>query len=219
MKWTIENRRAPAAELHGAPIPEPADLAMWVCEPTAPALVLGSTQGRSLDANQWSGVAIDLVVRRSGGGAVLVAPGVCTWIDFIVPVGHKLWHDDVGRAAHWVGELWAAALSRLGVEAAVHTGGMVRTRWSSLVCFAGVGPGEVLDQAGAKLVGVSQRRTRLAARFQTVAYHRNPSEIADFLALDASDRHELISELESTTAVVAVDPAELVAAVQAELPS
>jgi lipoate-protein ligase A len=34
------------------------------------------------------------------------------------------------------------------------------------VCFAGVGPGEVLADDGAKLVGISQRRTRNWALFQ-----------------------------------------------------
>ena len=42
---------------------------------------------------------------------------------------------------------------------------MVETPWSELVCFAGVGPGEVLLGAG-KLVGLSQRRTRHGIRVQ-----------------------------------------------------
>lgn len=218
-EWAIEHRRASAAELHGASIPDPARPAMWVCEPTAPALVLGSTQGHNFDAGRWSEVDIELVVRRSGGGAVLVAPEVCTWVDFIVPAGHRLWHDDVGKAAHWVGELWVAALAQMGIAAVVHTGGMVRTQWSRLVCFAGVGPGEVLDPDGAKLVGVSQRRTRQAARFQTVAYHRDPKAIVEYLGLDELQQGELAAELDATTAVVDVDSAALIQALTASLPS
>jgi hypothetical protein len=38
---------------------------------------------------------------------------------------------------------------------------------ASVVCFAGLGPGEVL--CGEKAVGISQRRVRTAARFQSVA--------------------------------------------------
>jgi hypothetical protein len=49
---------------------------------------------------------------------------------------------------------------------------MVRTEWSDRVCFAGIGPGEVLDAAGRKVVGISQRRTRGSARFQCAALGR-----------------------------------------------
>lgn len=217
--WLIEHRRASAGELHAAPIPDPAHLAMWVCEPTTPALVLGSTQGRSLGDGSWPESGIELVVRRSGGGAVLVAPGRCTWVDFIIPAGHELWHDDVGRAAHWVGELWVRALRRLGVDAVVHTDGMVRTRWSPVVCFAGVGPGEVLSREGSKLVGISQRRTRAAARFQTIAYHHDPVEIVEWLGLTPNERADLMAELAATTTVVPTQPAALIAALEAELPA
>jgi hypothetical protein len=48
---------------------------------------------------------------------------------------------------------------------------MVRSALSDVVCFAGLGPGEVTI-GGRKAVGISQRRTREAARFQCVAYER-----------------------------------------------
>ena len=51
----------------------------------------------------------------------------------------------------------------------LNTGAMVRTAWSDRVCFAGIGAGEVIRD-GAKLVGISQRRTRVAARFQCALY-------------------------------------------------
>ena len=38
------------------------------------------------------------------------------------------------------------------------------------MCFAGVGPGEVLDDTGRKWVGISQRRTRSWIRLQTMAH-------------------------------------------------
>ena len=44
--------------------------------------------------------------------------------------------------------------------------------WSALVCFAGLGPGEVtLD--GQKLVGLSQRRTRDGVRIQGLLHRRS----------------------------------------------
>jgi lipoate-protein ligase A len=127
-----------------------------------PALVLGSTQAMASGA----GSSIEVVRRRSGGGAVLLAPGDL-WIDVVLTPDDPLWLDDVGRSAHWVGDVFAAAI---GGDAHVHRGPMVRTEWSSLVCFAGLGPGEVTaGEGGPKLVGISQRRTRAAARFQCVA--------------------------------------------------
>ena len=64
----------------------------------------------------------------------------------------------------------------------VHRGAMRSTTWSRLVCFDGLGPGEVTSR-GAKVVGVSQRRTRLAARFQTSLYLRyDPDRLVALLA-------------------------------------
>jgi lipoate-protein ligase A len=166
--WAVERFVEPAADFHALVVPVPATRAVWVAEPTAPVLVLGSTQPRSVVVDP----TIEVVQRRSGGGAVLVVPGDLLWIDVIVPFGDDLWDDDVGRATHWLGDAWADALHRMGVAGRVHTGPMVRTEWSHRICFAGVGPGEVLDPDGRKLVGISQRRTRGSARFQCAALLR-----------------------------------------------
>lgn len=122
---------------------------------------------------------LDVVRRRSGGGAVYVEPSGTLWVDVVLPRGDPLWADDVGLAAHWLGEVWAAAI---GDRAEVHRGPMVRSEWSDLVCFAGLGPGEVTVDAK-KVVGISQRRTRAAARFQCVAYeHWDPGPLAGLVA-------------------------------------
>ncbi len=129
--------------------------------PDAPALVVPRHRRFALTA-----VDVPVVERPSGGGAVLLRPDDL-WIDLVITPDDPLWDDDVRRAAHWVGEVWAAAI---GGDALVHRGGMARTEYADRVCFAGLGPGEVtagLD--GPKLVGVSQRRTRAAARFQCLA--------------------------------------------------
>ena len=54
-------------------------------------------------------------------------PGEVLWIDVIVPAGDALWADDVGRASHWLGDVWAAALAERGIEGEVHKGPLVRT--------------------------------------------------------------------------------------------
>ncbi len=108
--------------------------------------------------------------RRSGGGALWVAPAGCLWVDVVVPRGEALWDDDIGRSPLWLGRAWRGALGA-GTGAVVHEGAMVRTPWSAAFCFSGVAAGEVTrGPGGPKLVGISQRRTRAGARFQCVAY-------------------------------------------------
>ena len=158
MSWRIHRVTGTATELHLRELPP--ERGVWVFEVDQPALVLGSTQPLiDLDG-------IEVVRRRSGGGAVYLEPGGTLWVDVVVPRGDEVWDDDVGRATYWLGEAWAAAVDG---GAAVHRGPMVRTEWSDLVCFAGLGPGEVTVD-GRKVVGISQRRSRAAARFQCVTY-------------------------------------------------
>ena len=64
----------------------------------------------------------------------------------------------------------------------MHHGGVESRPWSALVCFAGIGPGEVLDGDGRKWVGISQRRTRDWIRLQTMAHRRwSPADAVDGL--------------------------------------
>ncbi len=164
------------------------------------------------DADVRAGIDIDVVRRRSGGGAVLVVPGEVLWIDVIVPSGDPLWADDVGRAFHWLGDVWAAALAERGIEGEVHKGPLVRTPWSAAVCFAGLGPGEVTVD-GKKVVGISQRRTRAAARFQCAALGRwDPGGLAALL-VDVP-----ASELAEVAAGVGVSLDDLLAAFLRHLP-
>lgn len=123
---------------------------------------------------------------------MLVEPGRLVWADVVVPAGDRLWEPDVGRAFWWLGDAWAAALAGLGVAGAgVHRGPLVSSRWSSMVCFAGLGPGEV-TAAGGKIVGISQRRVRAGALFQcAVPLDGDPVALAGLLALDSASRAEL----------------------------
>jgi len=98
--------------------------------------VLGSAQP---DAVARPRNDVEVVRRRTGGGAVLLVPGEFTWIDVTIPRGDPLHDDDVGRAFHWLGETWAAALGALGLDPVVHTGPPVASPWSSTICFAGIG--------------------------------------------------------------------------------
>lgn len=90
------------------------------------------------------------------------------WVDIVLPHGHA--PDDVRGSMVWIGERWRRALQpETDRELAVHGGGMECSAWSDLVCFSGVGPGEVLVGSD-KLAGLSQRRTRRGIRVQGLVY-------------------------------------------------
>ena len=199
--WSVERHRGSAREFHERQVPSPAQRSVWVHEVDRPAVVLGSTQDPSVvDHTAAELTGAEVVRRRSGGGAVLLAPDDVLWVDVVVPADDVLWDTDVGRAVWWLGDAWAAAL---GAGAEVHRGPLVVTPWSRLVCFAGLGPGEV-TRGGRKLVGISQRRTRHAARFQCALYARwDVARLAGLLALHDEQRRRLVDELFDAVAVVA----------------
>lgn len=219
-RWIVEEQRASAAALHARAMPDPdaAVPSLWWCEVDRAAVVLGSTQPDAVvDPVACERGGFEVVHRRSGGGAVLLVPGEVVWIDVIVPASDPRWCDDVGRATWWLGEAWAAALAAVGCPGAgVHLGGMVTTAWSRLVCFAGMGPGEV-SIAGRKAVGISQRRTRGVARFQCALHRRwDPETLLGLLSADAWPSADP-AELADAVAVVDVAPDVVVAALLAAL--
>ena len=171
--WAFEHHIGSAAESHGRTVAEPVRRSVWWLEVAAPAIVLGSTQADDVvDAAAGARHGVEVARRRSGGGAVWLAPGEVTWIDVVVPATDDLWVSDIGRSTDWLGSVWVDVLAGLGVDgAAAHPGPLVRTPWSPLICFAGLGPGEIVVD-GRKVIGISQRRSRHAARFQCAVLHR-----------------------------------------------
>jgi hypothetical protein len=139
------------------------------------ALVLGSTQNRTVvDEERAAAAGVDVLRRPTGGGAVMVDRDAQVWLDFWVPRAHHLWDEDIIGAALWLGHAWAEALGGLGAgPLRVHRGPATRGVWSERVCFAGLGPGEVFvvsaEGTRRKVTGLAQRRTRAGARFHTTA--------------------------------------------------
>lgn len=217
--WLVTWSSGTAADFHARSVPAQPMRAVEVLQVASPALVLGSTQPEShVDRRALDEADVRLVRRRSGGGAVLLEPEGSTWLDVVVPRDDPLWSDDVGVAFHWLGRAWAGALHDLGVPAQVHEGALCTTRWSRLVCFGGLGPGEVTTD-GAKVVGIAQRRTRAGARFQCAVLHRwQPEDLAALLALDPVQRAAAATELRGAATGIDRPAEDVVAALVAQLP-
>ena len=185
--WPVERSTAEASALLDPwpPVDGQGHPVVRISRVRGRALVLGSTQDASLvDERRAASAGVDIVRRSTGGGAVLVGPDAQVWFDVWLPRRHA----PVGRRHHrrlgLAGETWVRALEGLGAGPLnVHRGPLVRTLWSDLVCFAGLGPGEVTvppasgavtaattgPGGGPKVVGLAQRRTRAGARFHTTA--------------------------------------------------
>ena len=219
--WAVERFVGPASGFHARAMPGVVDRRVWVHEVDRPALVLGSSQFDAVvDRSRVDAAGVEVVRRRSGGGAVLLTPGEVLWLDVLVPAGDPLWDADVGRSTWWLGDAWVRALAAGAPgEIHVHRGPMIRTPWSALACFAGVGPGEVVVAAAAtggssaKLVGISQRRTRAGARFQCAIYRRHdPAALPALLALDDVERATLTDVLAVAVASTTITETDLIAA-------
>lgn len=179
------------------------------------ALVLGSSQNEDVvDLVACAQAKVDVVHRRTGGGAVYLATGEHLWVDVVVPRGDDLWSDDVVVSSQWLGDAWSRVLTSLGLsDLSVHRRGMEPATWSRLVCFAGVGPGEVLCKKR-KVVGISQRRTQDAARFQCFIHRRwRPQEFVPLLAPPRPS----VAEMHDLVAVVDLEPEQLFMAFVEEL--
>lgn len=200
--WKLYTEHVSAGEQHGRDLV--AERAVWDVRITQKAMVLGSRQDESLlNSELCSRDEIEVVRRRSGGGIVFLAPGEHLWLDVVVPRGDVLWSDDVAQASWWLGDVWVKTLNALDENnVSVHHESLSSDAWGDLLCFAGVGPGEVVrleDESPSKLVGISQRRTRDYARFQCTIYTKwNPHDVEMYVVNTPGN----LSEIAHRVAVV-----------------
>lgn len=147
------------------------------------SLVLGSSQNPAhFHQSSVSRTGIEIAVRRSGGGAVFLEPSRQLWVDISIPKDDPLYRDDVQKSFFPIGSIFLEVLSRISRnEFEMHTGNLIGGLIGKEICFAGVGPGEITFE-GAKVVGISQRRTANGSVFQCTVYSRYPFvEITDIM--------------------------------------
>jgi lipoate-protein ligase A len=182
-RWDVVRAKGDARGFHSHGIPDGAQRSVRLLDVSGSALALGSTQSiDDVDLDVAKRLDVDVFNRQSGGGAVLLDPGAQLWVDVVIGRSDSLWSDDVSLASQWLGDVWVTALHSVGIEGVVHRGAMVTNALSPVVCFAGLAAGEVTVD-GAKVVGISQRRTRAGARFQcSVPLRWDASRHAELLA-------------------------------------
>ena len=216
--WKLHTEHVSAGEQHGRDLVS--ERGVWDVRVTQTALVLGSRQDASLlNVDQCGRNNVEVVRRRSGGGIVFLAPGEHVWLDVVVPRGDVLWSDDVAQASWWLGDVWVQTLHSLGMsDVAVHRESLSSDAWGDLLCFAGVGPGEVVQQGNEtpnKVVGMSQRRTREYARFQCTIYTKwNPHDVETYVMNTPGN----LSEIAHRVATVQADQQAIVDTFVSHLP-
>lgn len=211
--WQLRNVKYSASEMHAKDLQ--AERGIWNVSIPGNALALGSSQNDDvLDLEACAHANVDVVHRRTGGGAVYLAVAEHLWVDVVIPRGDFLWSDDVVVSPQWLGDAWSRVLESLGMSGlSVHRRASEPATWSKLVCFAGVGPGEVLIN-DRKVVGISQRRTRHAARLQCFVHRKWTPE--KFVPLLAKPRPS-VEEMRDLVSVVDYEPTHLLPAFVAEL--
>ena len=183
--------------------------------PAERALVLGNGQSiEAADRVALAEQAAALYKRPSGGTAVLVDDTLLS-LDIALPHTHPLATTDVVHAYEWVGELWAAALLRLGAAGAraIPTTEvralppLAKDDPLRLACYGTLSPWEVVSGAAPrKLVGLCQVRRRAGTLYQIGLYLRfDAAALAGLLALPPDRRQRLTDHL--SCAAIGLDEA------------
>jgi lipoate-protein ligase A len=201
--------RAPAAEL----IPRPLEMlertiadglprGTW-SRATEPAIVLGSGQRPPEGWRPPDGVA---VVRRGTGGGAVICDADYLMLDIALPGRDARVLDDLTESYRWLASVVRRALLTLGFEGltwveppALRALDLPSREAGRTACFAGLGPYELLDRDGRKLVGLAQRRRGGAMLLQAAAYLAGArAALADMLWLDEPARDDIRARLERT---------------------
>ncbi|MBS0293204.1 MAG: ligase [Proteobacteria bacterium] len=132
----------------------------------APAVVLGCSQ-RKFETGARARLApeVDLLLRPSGGGAVLVGPWMVS-CSVVLPLSHPWVQGRLPDSYQGLGRLHVQVLAQFGVPsralppAEVDAANALTGATVPWACYGSLAPWEVVDDGGRKLVGLAQRRQR-----------------------------------------------------------
>ena len=124
-------------------------------------------------------------------------------LDIVLPAGDPRIVDDLAESYRWLADGLLTALRAAGASGLRAVSPLeLRDRDDAarlagrLACWAGLGPYELVDERGRKLVGLAQRRRRGAALFQVATYLAGTREpLADLLPADAETRADVRARL------------------------
>jgi len=140
--------------------------------PTDAAIVIGSAQRLA---------APGTALQRSTGAGAVSCDDHYLMLDVVLPRGHALVIDDVGRSYRWLAKALLAALAAHGAELRAVTPRQAAAQppadraAARLACFAGTGTYELVTLTGdRKVVGLAQRRRGGAALMQAGMYVAAP---------------------------------------------
>jgi len=125
-----------------------------------PSIVLGCSQHALwTDARRSASVPVPVLLRSSGGGAVLTGPWMLG-LSVVLPAQHGLLAGSLTASYRWLGELIAGALQFHGIAALAVAPSRAHPRDElSWACFAAVASWEVAV-GQRKIAGLAQRRRR-----------------------------------------------------------
>ena len=121
--------------------------------------------------------------------------------------------DDLTESYRWLGEQFGAwlGLRRVDVAEARADVAALKARSDPVarvlrdVCYGALSPHEVVNDQGAKVVGLAQIRRRHAALYQAGILLRDKSALADLLLVPDAARDGLRAELRRRSAGVSAD--------------
>ena len=149
---------------------------------TPPAISLGRSQrqGLRLDRKRCRHAGVDVVVRPSGGRAVLHGDDVT--YSAVFPVDGVLGAGGVGVTYRRLAGLLLRALRFLGIEADLARSRASDRTQAALPCFTAAARDEILV-GGRKLIGSAQRRTRTAVlQHGAILVRGDQADLASFVA-------------------------------------
>jgi lipoate---protein ligase len=173
--------------------------------PTDAVIVIGSAQRLARPG---------MTLRRSTGGGAVSCDDRYLMLDVVLPRGHPLVIDDVGRSYRWLAKALLAALAARGAELRAVTPREAAAQppaeraAARLACFAGTGTYELLTLADdRKVVGLAQRRRGGAALMQAGMYVAAPRlDVATSLGLPRDQEARLRARLARVATLDEVAP-------------